>query len=205
MPKVGEDHVEARRHQIMDAAASCFCRKGFHHTTMQEICRQSELSAGAVYRYFESKEQIIESMLRERQGATAAIIEAVRGHAGTLQVLDELADVFFSNLENTQACALSVELWAEALRSPRIREMLLNELRNVRTPFIEIVCIGQERGEVNPALDAEATAQVMISFFDGLILQKATDSSVDVRKYVAVMKSMMNGSFWQRSSIEERS
>jgi len=187
----------------MDAAAACFCRQGFHHSTMQDICRQAELSPGAVYCYFESKEEIIESMLRERQGATAAIIEAVRGHGSTLQVLDELSDVFFSNLENTQACALSVELWAEALRSPRIRELLLNELRNVSKPFIEIVRNAQERGEINPALDAEATAQVMISFFDGLILQKATDSSVDVWKYVAVMKAMMNGSFWQDASSSQ--
>lgn len=200
MPKVSEEHVEARKHQIMDAAAACFCRQGFHHSTMQDICRQANMSPGAVYRYFCSKEEIIESMLRERQGATAAIIEAVRGHGSTLQVLDELSDVFFNNLENTQACALSVELWAEALRSPRIKELLLNELRNVSTPFIEIVRNAQGRGEINPELDAQATAQVMISFFDGLILQKATDSSVDVSQYVAVMKAMMNGRFWQASS-----
>jgi AcrR family transcriptional regulator len=200
MPKVSEEHAEARKHQIMDAAAACFCRKGFHHSTMQDICRQADMSPGAVYRYFCSKEEIIESMLRERQGATAAIIEAVRERGSTLQVLDELSDVFFSNLENTQACALSVELWAEALRSPRVKELLLNELRNVSTPFMEIVRNAQERGEINPALDAEATAQVMISFFDGLILQKATDSSVDVSQYVAVMKAMMNGSFWQERS-----
>jgi len=200
MPRVSEEHVEARKHQIMDAAAACFCRKGFHHSTMQDICRQADMSPGAVYRYFCSKEEIIESMLRERQGATAAIIEAVRGRGSTLQVLDELSDVFFSNLENTQACALSVELWAEALRSPRVKELLLNELRNVSTPFIEMVRNAQERGEINPALDAEATAQVMISFFDGLILQKATNSSVDVSQYVAVMKAMMNGRFWQESS-----
>lgn len=202
MPKVTEAHVEARKRQIMDAAAACFCRKGFHHSTMQDICQQAELSPGAVYCYFDGKEEIIESMVRERQSATAAIIEAIRGYGDTLQVLDELADVFFSNLANSQACALSVELWAEALRSPRIKEMLMSELDNVSGPFAEIVRGAQEAGEINPALDQQAVAQVMISFFDGLVLQKATDSSIDVWKYVAVMKAMMKGMFWQRDKQE---
>ncbi len=198
MPRVTEEHFAARRRQIMDAAAACFCRKGFHHSTMQDICQQAELSPGAVYCYFNSKEEIIESMMRERQSASAAIIEAIRDRGDTLRVLDELSDVFFSNLENTQACSLSVELWAEALRSSRIREMLQDELRNVSSPFGEIVRNAQEVGEINPALDPEAVAQVMISFFDGLVLQKATNGSIDVWKYVAVMKAMMNGMFWQR-------
>jgi len=197
MPKVTEEHVAARRHQIMDAAAACFCRNGFHHSTMQDICRQAELSAGAVYGYFASKEEIIESMIRERQAHTASIMEAIRGRGETLKVLDEMADVFFMHLEDPQKCALNVELWAEALRSPRIRELLLTELANIGGPIAEIVQQAQGRGEINAALDAQAVAQVMLSFFDGLVLQKATDSRIDVWKYVAVMKAMMGGSFWQ--------
>ena len=59
MPKVTQAHLEARRQQILDAAFGCFARQGFHQTTMQDICREAELSPGAVYRYFDSKEAII--------------------------------------------------------------------------------------------------------------------------------------------------
>jgi AcrR family transcriptional regulator len=58
-PKVTEAHVEARREQILEAAAACFSRKGFHQTTMQDICEAAQLSPGAVYTYFPSKESII--------------------------------------------------------------------------------------------------------------------------------------------------
>ena len=54
MPKVSEAHVEARKQQIMDAAKTCFSRQGFHQTSIQDICREAELSPGAVYRYFDS-------------------------------------------------------------------------------------------------------------------------------------------------------
>ena len=202
MPKVTEEHIEARRHQIMDAAAACFCRNGFHHSTMQDICRQAELSPGAVYGYFASKEEIIESMMRERQASSAAIIEAVRGRGRTLEVLDEMADVFFSQLENEQKCALSVELWAESLRTPRIRQLLRSELRDISEPFAQIIRNAQDVGEVNPRLKPESVAQVLISLFDGCVLQKTADDRLDVAEYVAVMKSMINGTFWQSRKLE---
>ena len=50
MPKVSEEHLDARRRQIVDAAIVCFVRKGFHRATMQDICREAGLSAGAVDR-----------------------------------------------------------------------------------------------------------------------------------------------------------
>jgi hypothetical protein len=46
MPKVTEAHLEARRRQIVDAAAACFSQRGFHQTTMQDICKQAALSPG---------------------------------------------------------------------------------------------------------------------------------------------------------------
>ena len=37
-------------------------------------------------------------------------------------ILDGLADVFFQHLEDSQGCALDIELWAEAQSNPRVRE-----------------------------------------------------------------------------------
>jgi AcrR family transcriptional regulator len=55
MPKVTEAHLEARRSQILDAAWTCFARKGYHQATMQDICKESGLSPGAIYRYSAKK------------------------------------------------------------------------------------------------------------------------------------------------------
>ena len=48
MPKVTEAHLEARRQQVLDPAFACFARQGFHQTTMDDICREAGLSAGAL-------------------------------------------------------------------------------------------------------------------------------------------------------------
>src|SRR3954453_11825091 len=58
MPKVSEQHREARRDQIIDAAISCIAKKGFHRTSMADIIAESGLSAGAIYLQFSGKEDI---------------------------------------------------------------------------------------------------------------------------------------------------
>ena len=59
MPKVSAEHLANRRQQILDAAASCFARNGFHRTSMQDIVKESGLSAGLIYRYFTGKDDMI--------------------------------------------------------------------------------------------------------------------------------------------------
>jgi AcrR family transcriptional regulator len=204
MPKVTEAHLEARREQIMDAAATCFAHKGFHRTTMHDICQVAELSPGAVYRYFSSKDEIIEAMEEQGRQHSAAIIEAVASERkDTLDVLGALADVFFSKLEDTRDCAVHIELWAEALSNPRIRETIVSVDDSIRDAFVKkIVHEAQDRGEINPNLDPDAVGRVMMGLWDGLVLQKTLDPEVDVWKYVAVMKAMMGGTFWQSRKLE---
>ncbi len=202
MPKVTEAHLEARRQQIVDAASCCFARRGFHQTTMNDICGEAALSPGALYRYFHGKEEIIEAMAAEARQRSLALIEAAQERGDTLAVLDELAKVFFSMLDDHQACVLDIEAWAEAIRNPRFREISRRSIQSVRAPFAEIIRAAQQRGEINRILDAGAVATVMMSLYEGLVLQKAIDPDVDVWRYVAAMKAMMKGTFWTGSKLE---
>jgi AcrR family transcriptional regulator len=205
MPKMTEAYLEARRQQIIDAASACFARKGFHRTTMEDICREAELSPGAVYRYFKGKEEIIESGGEENRQRNVDLIEAIEKRGDTVHVLEGLVDAFFSKLDEPEArdiICLDVEVWAEALRNPRVKELVSRGEDSHRKPFTEIVRRAQERGEIDPALDAEAVARVMLSFWSGLAIQKGLDPQVDVWRYVAVVMAMMTGSFWQGEKPE---
>src|SRR5437870_5035015 len=103
MPKVTEAHLEARREQILDAAAECFARKGFHRSTMHDICQMAELSPGAVYRYFRSKDEIIEAMEEQGRQHSAAIIDAVTSErTDTLDVLEGLWMSFSASLKTCE-------------------------------------------------------------------------------------------------------
>ncbi|MHB8896387.1 MAG: TetR/AcrR family transcriptional regulator, partial [Candidatus Geothermincolia bacterium] len=54
-----------RRTSIIDAAKELFSQKGYQATTMDEIAEKAELSKGAVYLYFESKDDLYVSLIVE--------------------------------------------------------------------------------------------------------------------------------------------
>lgn len=77
MARVTQEHLDARRRQILDGAALCFARNGFHATSMQDVLKEVNLSAGAVYRYFSGKDELINAIVTEvlaevREGFEAA-------------------------------------------------------------------------------------------------------------------------------------
>jgi len=60
-----EREKQARREAIMAGAQELFFAKGFNPTTMDEIAQRAELSKGALYLYFASKEELYVSVMNE--------------------------------------------------------------------------------------------------------------------------------------------
>jgi AcrR family transcriptional regulator len=203
MPKVSEAHLEARRRQILVAAKACFSREGFHKSTMQDICREAGLSPGAVYRYFGSKEEIIEAMAETNAIRNTALVGEAGGQAGTWMTLEKVAGFFFDELAGAEGAAVDVELWAEARRNERIRETLRSNFTEHRRMLADVFRRAQERGEVEEGLDPESASSVMISLFEGLLLQRELDrDEVDVERYKEVVMALVGGSFWRRDYKE---
>src|SRR5207248_7118487 len=51
-------HQEVSRAQILDAAEEVFASKGYHEATIREIAQLAEFSVGAVYSFFETKDDL---------------------------------------------------------------------------------------------------------------------------------------------------
>jgi AcrR family transcriptional regulator len=56
---------EVRRQQILEAAREVFFLKGFENATIEDIAQKTELSKGAIYLYFPSKEEIYFTLMHE--------------------------------------------------------------------------------------------------------------------------------------------
>jgi AcrR family transcriptional regulator len=61
--------IEARKNQILDAAAVVFAAKGFHPTTIRDVARQAGIADGTIYNYFENKSALLLAIF-ERMRAT---------------------------------------------------------------------------------------------------------------------------------------
>jgi AcrR family transcriptional regulator len=64
-PKVVED----RRDQIIDAAMQVFAQKGFTRATNKDIAREAGITPGLIYYYFNSKEDLLKTIIETRSPA----------------------------------------------------------------------------------------------------------------------------------------
>jgi TetR/AcrR family transcriptional regulator, transcriptional repressor of aconitase len=194
MPKVSQSHLDARRQQILDAAVECFSRQGFHATTMQDIIREARLSAGAIYKYFSSKEELIEAIAERRHTRELALIQAAEIDGEITITVEKLIESFFHLLvdgEDRKERRLGIQLWSEALRNPRILRTVRKGVDQPRSTLTRLLEQAREQGDLLPEVEPEAMARVMIALFQGLVLQLAWDRSVEVESLLETIRKML--------------
>ena len=195
MPKVLPEYLETRRREILDAAAACFARDGFHRRACRTSATRPNLSPGAVYRYFPSKEAIIEAMCERNTVEDAETIRAAIDTDSAANAFTELTRIFLLGVEDHEGCALCLQLLAEAPRNPVILESVRRGRTAVREALTGFIEKGQARGEFNASLDAEAVAQVMCSLYMGLIVQLQAEPDLDLMAYSRAVRSLFDGTF----------
>lgn len=190
MPKVSQDHLDARRQQILDAAVRCFAARGIHPTTMQHIVRESGLSAGAIYSYFSSKDEIVRAIadarhLWERRLIRDAVSEKDAG--SSLHGLVHALFLALTDDEENERRRVGIEMWAEALHNPGVLEITREGVDEPLRMLTRWIAAAQARGELAPHLDARSLARVGVALFQGFILQKAWDERADLGGYLGVV------------------
>jgi AcrR family transcriptional regulator len=93
MARVSDAHLEARRQSILAAATKVFSQKGIAAATMAEIASEAGISPGAIYRYFENKEQLAKGCMNE---SAEALKTAWENPAALELSFDELARLTFA-------------------------------------------------------------------------------------------------------------
>jgi len=68
------ERAQLRRNQVLEAAASCFRRSGFHGASMAEISKAAGMSAGHIYNYFDGKDAIIAAFVEQNVERVAALM-----------------------------------------------------------------------------------------------------------------------------------
>src|SRR3954453_12899678 len=76
MPKVSEEHLEARREQILEGARRAFARHGYEGATVARLEEEIGLSRGAIFNYFPDKWSLFfELASRDQYELTALLME----------------------------------------------------------------------------------------------------------------------------------
>jgi TetR/AcrR family transcriptional regulator, repressor for uid operon len=172
LPGDGEGSAhDARRGQILDAARRCFASSGFHGASMQQICSEARMSPGALYRYFPSKDAIIEAIAQNERGRAATCMAILREPAPLEDRVVRTGLAYLEMMYRQSHGRPMVEICAESLRNTAVgAHFHLIEL-DVRGAFLEIFKAEQARGVIPPHIKVELALTVMLSVGDGLAMR----------------------------------
>jgi AcrR family transcriptional regulator len=198
LPKVSAAHRLNRRRQILEAAIECFARRGFHRTSMEDIIRESKMSAGAIYLYFQSKDQIIETLADERHAREKEFIEQALAHEDWSEHVGLLARNFYESLENPaqqKERRLGIHLWAEALCNSKVLKLIRRGTNQPLELLANSIATAQAEGRLRKDIEPEAAARILIAMFHGLILQHAWDNRTDIESFAKAAQAMADAFF----------
>ncbi|WP_460959410.1 TetR/AcrR family transcriptional regulator [Parasphingorhabdus pacifica] len=86
MPRVSQDHLHARRRQILDGSRSCFARHGYEAATVRRLEEATGLSRGAIFHHFKDKESLFLALAEDDAERMADVV----AQQGLVQVMRDL-------------------------------------------------------------------------------------------------------------------
>jgi AcrR family transcriptional regulator len=182
VPRVSEQYLEQRRQQILDAAQRCFSRNGFYEASMQDVFRESGLSAGAVYRYFKSKDELVQAIAGRSLGQVTAVIEAALSE-DPVPGLDEIAGrvaVKAQELSREDGpIRIAPSAWAAAMYNPAVAATVRDAIGQIRAWWIRAAERLRETGRLPAGADVNAIGATMVAVLPGFILQRLILGDVD--------------------------
>jgi AcrR family transcriptional regulator len=213
MTDLSEIRPESRRRrkaerpkEILEAAFAEFSRNGYAVTTLDQIAERAGVTKGTIYVYFESKEQLFISMVRE---VTKATLDTVHGmlerHQGsTVDLLRELFSFIYRHIvEDRRRREVVRMLIAEASRFPALADRYYEEIHRPCLDLLKhVIQRGIDRGEIRQSA-VVACPQVIIApiaLVDLWMMMYDDRQPLDMKAYFdAHLDLVVNGLFTKAS------
>jgi TetR/AcrR family transcriptional regulator, fatty acid metabolism regulator protein len=169
-----------RRHQILDAAEKVFARNGFAESRMESIVEESQLSKGAIYWYFKSKDEIIgASLARMFERSLRDVAEQIKSDRPVVERIMTVARCATEQIRNArQLAGVELEAYAMAARNPSMRRRAKGYFDAYIEAFARLIADGIEKGELRP-VDPRKAAISGVALFEGLTLLWVVNPELD--------------------------
>ncbi len=151
--------------EIVDAAMAVFAERGFAAAKLEDIARRAEVSKGALYLYFETKEDIFRAVVDQAIAPNMQVMRAmVASHPGPLaDLLRLLAERIGVLMETLPIGGVVKMVIAEAGNFPELARVWYDDLvAQILGALTDAICAAQNRSEIRPG-DPRAYALEIIA------------------------------------------
>jgi AcrR family transcriptional regulator len=206
MVRFTETQKQGRRQEILAAALRCFARNGFHGATITDIVRESGVSQGTFYLYFQTKDDVIAALADDRSQGDALINAIAGAEADPVVGLKVLFDLHGRTLADAQLAderRVTVQGWSEALRNEAIRQRLIANTARVQREIALLIERGQRTGRFRADADPQGVARALIALFRGLTLLAALDGDFDAALTAKPIEDMVRGALQPLVGVDD--
>jgi len=198
------DSAADRRLQILMASAQLFAKHGFHATGMRQICQAVQLSPGALYRYFASKEAIIAGLIAWDRQRTTDWFNELPLEQGLMACLEKIKDLSGADFEDEGFFAMWSEITAEAARNPSVREHLAAHYAYVEKLLANLIRNAVTAGDIRPDVVPEQAAVNIMCGYEGLMVRRSVLENFDFEKASTQLLSFIADALGSRRPASER-
>ena len=167
--------AEDRPDEVLDAALRLFVRNGFAATKVEDIATDAGLSKGAVYRYFSSKEEIFESLVKRALAPIAersSLIASTSGQDPAL-LLKAILTMIITKMAEPKTVALPRLVLMEASKFPALAEAYRRQVIDKGLGALEtIIQRGIDDGSFRPVSPKQAVRNIMGPILANIILSQ---------------------------------
>lgn len=165
---------EIKKNAILKAARKLFFERGFKSVTVENIAKKAELSKGAVYLHFKSKDEIYSQILLNDIGKFhEKVLSVFQNGKNASEMLIQLSTVYVDFfLKDRELFRILITFMLHANHSNLPDDLQIHIIRstNKTIDMIEkIFQYGVERGEFSPSLNLRRIRNALWGFLNGVI------------------------------------
>ena len=164
------DRRDQTMQHIMKAATRCFVRSGFQGASMQQVCAEAGMSPGALYRYFPSKEAIIEAISEAHRKDDADIFARMFENPDIVDGFVRAAMEHIRHIHEAGTAPLFAEIRAESMRNPAVSTICQATMADVDSAFRNYLDSAIARGDVAPVIETDVLIPMMVAVCEGLVI-----------------------------------
>jgi len=177
------------RRDILEGAIQVIASEGIRGLTIQKAAKAAGVSSGLVIYYFATKDDLIAQAWVEALAAMRAQVNELTDEPGGRTAIATAFKVYFDD-KTTRKLPWSfwLELWAEATRSPRLKEFHSHRFATNRSHFAAKFQDGFDRKQFVGPIEPTLVADLLKTLIYGLAVETTLDSdSIDSKRAMAIV------------------
>ncbi|GAA0943939.1 TetR/AcrR family transcriptional regulator [Actinocorallia libanotica] len=178
---------QARRRQIVHAAAELFAAKGFERTTTAEICRAAGTSTGNLFHYFPNKKAVFLAVFEEDGEEKREALARAQAGDDPWRALLEVVNLLAAPAAEPLVPPLVMEAMVQAYRDPEVEAALERDNEQELAALTALLAKAAAAGRIDPGLDPRGTATWVQTLIGSLYTAAAGDPAFKPAEQLPVL------------------